>query len=320
MKLRICRDLEECETIWNQLWPARNLFDCWLVRSGFQRGFGRPPHFIVAESKGRLVGFLPLSLIEEEDYYGFFPGETWQGKTWLEQNRIPAGSVGVRHELWEAAPENTWLRYLDDGSASALGDKTVDEVGYVFHPSGFNYDFDAYWAGFSGKSRKKIRQEVARLEAKGCEYHLDVFSDVEWMVETNLTNFGQLSYFHDPRFLKGFENLLSFLSQSQILRVVSIRIQGTLAAVDVGAVYRNRYTVLAGATNPQFPGIAKAINLFHLKWGCLSRVEQIDFLCGDFGWKSRFQLHPRPLYWLSKTASDHLTTMWADRSASLVLS
>jgi CelD/BcsL family acetyltransferase involved in cellulose biosynthesis len=140
------------------------------------------------------------------------------------------------------------------------------------------------------------------------------------MIETNLTNFGQLSYFHDPRFLEGFENLLSFLSQSQLLRVVSIKIQGTLAAVDVGAVYRNRFTVLAGATNPQFPGIAKAINLFHLKWGCLNRVEQIDFLCGDFGWKARFQLHPRPLYRVTKTASDTLAEVWTDRSDSLVLS
>jgi Acetyltransferase (GNAT) domain len=320
MKLRICSDLAECEALWNQLWPVRNLFDCWMVRRSFQRGFGRPPHFIVAESKGQPVGLLPLSWIEEEDYYGFFPGETWQGKTWLEQNRIPALSVDIRQDLWEAAPENTWLRYLDDESSSSLADQTVDEVGYVFHPSGFKYDFEAYWAGFSGKSRKKIRQEVARLEAQGCRYHLDVFNDIEWMVETNLTNFGHLSYFHDPRFLKGFENLLSSLSQSQILRVVSVRIQGTLAAVDVGAVYRNRYTVLAGATNRQFPGIAKAINLFHLKWGCLSRVEQIDFLCGDFGWKARFQLHPRPLYRLSKTASDNLAEAWTDRSDSLVLS
>ena len=320
MKLRICRDLAECEALWDRLWPVQNLFDCWMVRKSFQGGFDRSPHFVVAESKGRPVGFLPLSWIEEGDYFGFFPGETWQERTWLEQNRIPARSVGIRQDLWEAAPESTWLRYLDDESASSLEDKTVDEVGYVFHPSGFNYDFEAYWARFSGKSRKKIRQEVARLEAKGCRYHLDVFNDIEWMIETNLTNFGHLSYFHDPRFLTGFENLLSFLSQSQLLRVVSIRIQGTLAAVDVGAVYRNRYTVLAGATNPQFPGIAKAINLFHLKWGCLSRVEQIDFLCGDFGWKARFQLHPRPLYRLTKTASDTLAEVWIDRSDSLVLS
>jgi len=153
----------------------------------------------------------------------------------------------------------------------------------------------------------------------GCRYHLDVINDIEWMFETNLANFDHLSYFHDPRFLKGFENLLSFLAQTQMLRVVSIEIQGALAAVDVGTVYRNRYTVLAGATNPEFPGIAKAINLFHLKWGCLNRVEQIDFLCGDFGWKARFQLQPRPLYRLSKMATDNLLEVHTTRSDSLAL-
>lgn len=319
MKLRICRDLTECEALWNRLWPADDLFDCWMVRMSFQHSFGWDPYFIVAESMGKPVGLLPLSWIGEGGYFGFFPGEIWQGKTWLETNKIPARSIGIRLNLWEAAPENTLLRYLDKASVSSLPDKTVDEVGYLFYPTRFDNDFEAYWAGFSGKSRKKIRQEIKRFEAMGYRVHLDEFNDLEWMFETNLANFGSRSYFYDHRFLKGFENLLSHLAQARMLKVVSIRIKGNLAAVDVGALYRNRYTVLAGATDPQFPGIAKAINLFHLKWGCLNRVEQIDFLCGDFGWKTRFQLHPRPLYRLSKPAFDNMAEVYTDRSVSLAL-
>ena len=160
MKLRICRDLTECEALWNRLWPADDLFDCWMVRMGFQHGFGWDPYFIVAESMGTPMGLLPLSWIEEDGYYGFFPGEIWQGKTWLETNKIPARSFGIRLDLWEAAPENTLLRYLDKASVSSLSDKTVDEVGYLFHPHRFDYDFETYWAGFSGKSLRKNHQMV----------------------------------------------------------------------------------------------------------------------------------------------------------------
>jgi hypothetical protein len=77
-------------------------------------------------------------------------------------------------------------------------------------------------------------------------------------------------------------------------------VNGKRAAVDVGAVYANRYTVLAGATDLEMRGIAKAINLFHIRWGCLSQVDQIDFLCGDFGWKERFHLEHHPLYIATK--------------------
>ncbi len=133
-----------------------------------------------------------------------------------------------------------------------------------------------------------------------CQYHINRWEDVDWMLKANIATFNHHSYFHNPRFLKGFEAMLSFLAKHGMLRVTTIRINGRRAAVDVGAVYKNRYTVLAGATDQEFPGIAKKINLFHLKWGFKQHFEMIDFLCGDFGWKARFHFLPRPLYLASK--------------------
>jgi len=171
-------------------------------------------------------------------------------------------------------------------------------------PPEFAYSFDAYWDTFSGKSRKRILHELKKFRAMGCSHHINEWDDIDWMFEMNLAHFGHQSYFHDPKFLKGFEAMLSFSAQQRTLRVITLRIKGERAAVDVGAVYRNRYTVLAGATDSRFPGIAKAVNLFHLKWGCRQRFEQIDFLSGDFGWKTRFRLQPRPLYQVNKTMQD----------------
>jgi hypothetical protein len=304
MKVRICADLEEGRRFWRKLWTQQNLFDLWEIRLCFQKFFERLPHFIVAEEQNRPVGFLPLSWIEEADSFGYFPGETWGDRTWLEQNRIPAAWLPVRQALWDAAPENTELRYLHQETATSLPGMSIDEIGYHFYPQRHHYDFDDYWMLFSRKSRKQIRRELEKFEAMGCQYHLNSWEDITWMFEANLKTYGTSSYFYDSRFMNGFDSMLSFLARHRMLRVTTIRIHGRRAAVDVGAIFRNRYTVLAGGTDPEFLGIAKMINLFHIKWGCTQHFERIDFLCGDFGWKKRFHLHPHPLYRKNKEALD----------------
>ncbi len=296
MVIRTCSDLEEAGRIWNSLWPPDDIFDCWDVRECFQRSYERPLHFIVAESAGRVVGFMGLSRIDEHDYYGQFPGETWQGSTWFEQNRIPADSSSIGRMLWDAAPEGTRLRYLVADSADYLAGSSVDETGYLFHPPQFGYDFGMYWKTFSGKSRKRLGREIDSLGELDYSQNGGEPGDIEWMFETNRANFGDKSYFEDPRFLEGFESMLSLLAERGMLTVTTVQARGRRAAVDVGVVFGKRCTILAGATDNEFPGIAKAMNLFHIRRGCEMRFEQIDFLCGDFGWKERFHLKPRPLY------------------------
>jgi CelD/BcsL family acetyltransferase involved in cellulose biosynthesis len=85
-----------------------------------------------------------------------------------------------------------------------------------------------------------------------------------------------------------------------MLRVTTLLIGGEVAAIDMGAVWRNTYAVLAGGTRSEFPGVAKLINLHHLEWSCRQRFSYVDFLCGDFNWKNRFHLTPRPLYQMKK--------------------
>ena len=89
-RIRIISDLEECRQIWQQVMPAESIADLWEVRDCFQRPFKHRPNFIVAEDSRGICGLLPLSWIEESQCYGYFPGEIWHGKTWLEKNRICA--------------------------------------------------------------------------------------------------------------------------------------------------------------------------------------------------------------------------------------
>ena len=70
------------------------------------------------------------------------------------------------------------------------------------------------------------------------------------------------------------------------------------AAVDMGSLYNGMLTMLAGGVNAKFRGIAKLINMHHMTYACQQRFDSVDFLCGDFNWKTQFHLTPTPLYLL----------------------
>lgn len=297
IRLRIYDDPAECRTIWERCWPQRSLFDLWQARECFATGYNRQPHFLVAEEGKTIKGLLALSWVEEEEAFMHFPGETWKGKTWLEQNRIPASSTQVLQELMSCAPRPAYLRYLVSDSVP-IGEEpvAVDEVGYLFFPGKHGYSFQSYFQLFSKKSQKKLTKELDGLAKQGVAYRYNQLNDIDWIYKTNIENFQQDSYFHDSRFLNSVEKLVAWLHQQGSLRVTTLLIGGSIAAVDIGVVWNKTYTLLAGATNPLFPGVAKMINFHHLEWACRNRVNEVDFLCGDFGWKQRFHLSPRPLY------------------------
>ncbi|MBU0482436.1 MAG: GNAT family N-acetyltransferase [Proteobacteria bacterium] len=306
MKTRVCADPEECKRLWAEIWPVSCFFDLWEVRSSFAAGFARPTSFLVAEEGNKIQGLLALSWIEESDCYGIFPGETWQGKTWLEQNRIPVRSVRALEALLANIPGPARLRYLTEEAAGLAGSPvTVDETGYLFRPGEYGFSFSDYMLEFSGKSRKKLAQDSAKLEKHGVSFRYGEFADIQRMFRMNLEAFGRWSYFWEPRFLNSFERLVEWLDGQGFLRITTLLLGGEVAAIDIGAVWNNTYTVLAGGTSSEFVGVAKMINFHHLRWACEEKLALVDFLCGDFGWKERFHLQGRPLYKLQLQPDCH---------------
>jgi len=288
-------DWDACRDIWREIVPQESLFDLWEVRECFARHYGREPLFLVASRTGETCGLLALARTDEPGGWGFFPGETWQGKTWLERNRIIADSPEVCRALIDRCPPQTHLRYLSQ-TALATGELAIDEIGYLFVPAEWDNCAEKFWAAFSGKSRRRNRKEMDALINRGMEIRRDVLEDVEIMFELNLKSFGDYSYFADARFHNGFRDLTAWLAEQGRLGVTTILIEGAVAAVDVNAVYKNASTVLAGGTHPDFSGVAKLINHAHIEWACEQKFTEVDFLCGDFGWKERFHLTQRPLH------------------------
>ncbi|UCD77838.1 MAG: GNAT family N-acetyltransferase [Desulfobacterales bacterium] len=297
LKVDVYKDLEDARRIWQRYWPQECLFDLWAVRNCFQLQFNHSPYFLVATENRKFRGMLALSWIEEEQCFGHFPGEVWHGKTWLEQNKILASDPAVFSILVNHIPATAKIRYLtDDPNLAGASLDAIDEIGYLFHPPQHHYSFQDYLQCFSGKTRKKLRCELNRLTAGGVAYRYDCLEDVVHLFRMNLENFREESYFYDVRFLRAFENLVSWLHANRMLRVTTVLIGGRIAAVDVGAVWNQTYTVLAGGAHADFPGVAKLINFHHLEWACQQRFKVVDFLCGEFNWKHRFHLTARPLY------------------------
>jgi len=303
ISIRTVTDLDECQAIWRTMIPDEVITDLWEVRECFQRHFQRPLNFLVAENGGGVSGLLPLSFIQELGCYGYFPGETWQGKTWLEQNRVHLGTLDPQALLSRfRLPYH--LRYLSLQENLQYGEPAIDEIGYLFSPPQYNFSIENYFQEFSRKSIKQILKDVTALERRGVSYRYNNLSDFEMMIRLNISRFGTDSYFFDRRFQESFRSLAYFLYENGWLRLTTVLIGNEPAAIDIGCLYRGVYTLLAGGTNHRFPCVAKLINLHHLQRACEERMQQVDFLCGDFNWKTLFHLTPRPLFLLSNVAAN----------------
>ncbi|MBN2301162.1 MAG: GNAT family N-acetyltransferase [Lentisphaerae bacterium] len=293
-EFRIAADIEECRELWTQLMPRDLISDLWAVRECFHKHFQRTPHFIISDDAGVAPSLLPLCRIEESGYYGYFPGETWHEKTWLEQNRVIA-APNVLQALLNQCPSQNYLRYM-----LPLGiEMPVDEIGYLFEPPRYEYEIENYFQEFSPKSRKRLKKDLAAIEAMGVEYRYNQLSDFEYIADLSVQRFGSDSYFYDNRFRESFRSLMHYLRENEMMRITTVLIGGTPAAVDLGSIYNDTYTLLAGGTDSRYPGVAKLINMHHMKYACERQISSVDFLCGDFSWKKLFHLTPRPLYMMS---------------------
>lgn len=300
MKCFVYQEPEECRLLWEKIWPQKNIFDLWQVRNCFHEAFYRPLRFHVLEDNKKIMGFFALCWNEEKKNYVQFPGETWHGKTWLEQNRIFAANPESFLELVDSVPGDINLRYLLwNPLLNNQGTVHQDETGYLFFPGLHDFNFENYLLSFSGASRKKLRAELQKLEKLKISYRFNEQKDLDHLFRMNIESFGEDSYFSNKKFYRSFENLAHFLGEMGMMRITTVLIGGKIAAVDMGGLWNNSYTLLAGGTDPDFPGVAKLINFHHLKWSCDRGIGVVDFLCGNFNWKERFHLTPRPLYELN---------------------
>ncbi len=299
IRKRVITDPLACESLWKVYIPAFSISDLWEFRMCFQRRYRNQSCFITLEDNKGIAGILPLSCIEDLDIKSFFPGETWNNRTWIERTQVYAREPEFYDELFSLFQEKTFLRYIDIPGETLPGHLELDEIGYVLYPALLDYNMENFRSRFSNKKFKGILKTVqAIMEMGGC-FHVNRLKDYDLLVKMSLEKFGEDSYLCDPRFRESFRDIMHLLHNKGWLRMVSLEVQGETAAIDLGAVYNGVYTVFLGGIFSGLPGIAKAMNMHHIEYALQNRLFKLDFLCGDFHWKKLWHLDPEPLYKLT---------------------
>ncbi|HUU79910.1 MAG TPA: GNAT family N-acetyltransferase [Acidobacteriota bacterium] len=296
MRKHFITDMDECQKLWESLIRPRWISDLWEFRLCFHRHFNCKPCFLVLEDRKGLAGMLPLSYIPDGEMFVFFPGETWKGKTWIERTPYYLRGQEFLPDLLLSCPERTYLRYMEIPEESISPDLEVDEIGYVLYPSDLDFDLSLYRQRFSNKKFKSIIRTIKALTGDDGTFHSNRLEDFEAIVDLSLQNFGTDSYLDDYRFRESVRDMMYFFDRINCLRMVSIEINGTVVAVDLGAAHKGSYTLFLGGTHQSFPGIAKVMNMNHVEFAFNQGLRKIDFLCGDFHWKKLWHLDPEPLY------------------------
>lgn len=301
--IQIVDDIDKCAYYWKHFVENRisSVFDFWDLRMCFHETYEHKPSFLVLKEAAGIKGLLPLSYISDSKGYGFFPGEVWKNRTWLEKNPFYAENAVVLETMLDSLEAPFLLRYLERESIpSGFECFELDETGFLFFPAEYGFSFDEYLNVFPHKSLKKIQKEIETLKQQDVSFRYNDLKDVDNLTEMNISAYGESSYFSDERFLNGCEKVVAWLYDHQCLQITTVLVGGKTAAIDIGALWNNDYTVFAGGANRDFQGVAKLINFHHLERACKEKYRSVDFLCGDFNWKERFRLQPRPLFKISR--------------------
>jgi hypothetical protein len=293
---RFVNNLETCRQLWNTLLPVSVVSDMWEFRMCFHRQYGHRPCFMILEDAEGVSGMMPLSYIEGSNKSGFFPGEIWNEKTWLERTPFYVRDSGVIDELFDSCPEGTCLRYMDPLPEPYSQLQALDEIGYVLYPSQLDFKLESYSGRFSHKKYKSIIKVVDSIKGQGSRFYVNRLEDFDTLVSMSIESFGENSYLHDHRFRNSWQDVIHFLHKNGWLRMISLEIMGKIAAVDIGSLYNGVYTVYLGGASRDLPGVAKVMNMYHIEYAFINRLFKMDFLCGDFHWKKLFHLTPEPLY------------------------
>ena len=108
MNFKICKDIEECKTLWNLFSPNERLFDNWDYRACFLDENEHEPYFIVGYNSNSVEGFIPLVYVKGKSQYNYLGG-------WFtaERNRLFVKDKAKIVDFLEQCPENTYVEGMD---------------------------------------------------------------------------------------------------------------------------------------------------------------------------------------------------------------
>ena len=292
--IEIVSDIEECRKLWQEFSPQKTLFDTWEFRYAFYQGYKFSSYFLLLKNRpteGRHpenLALLPLWYDSDRKIY------TWFGSDWQEEVRFFAKDLNYIPILISAAPSPLLLNAVSPESAEPLRGKINfenDESKYILNLAGFKNHED-FLMTLKKSKRRDLRKDRNRILRRNPEIIIDNFADLEELIALSKERFaqkGKETDWEDPRRIETFKEVIKLGGKSYQPRMITIKINGKTAGVDLVCLFKKTYfTVKCGYNVKDFSGIGNFMNLFEIDDALKLGMEKIDFLQNNYEWKDRF--------------------------------
>ena len=285
LSVSIEKNEKRCEELWREFSPFNSLFDTWEFRYAFYHGYQFPFHFILLMKNTEVVGLLPLCFCQEEQR--FF----WFGTSWQENNQFFVKDPKFLSPLLRLIPAQCTLNAIRLDQNLLSPELSNDEPKFILN-LGKMKNLEDFYHSLKKKKRYNLKKDYQRIASLQPEVIFDNFKDLSTLIDLNKNRFesrGIDTAWQDPRKVKTFQYILDLPKLNPEIRIhmITVKIANKIAGVDLMAIYRKKYYCLKGGNNIQdFSGIGNFLSLYEIEDAIQLGMTHMDFLSGDFGYKS----------------------------------
>lgn len=300
--VEIVTDINQCSKLWQEFNPAKSLFDSWEFRLAFYKGYKYEPYFLLLKNGHEVLAILPLWYDLDKKRY------TWFGSDWQEEVRFYAKAPSHIQTLLLAAPPPLFLNAIAQDSIEPIKELIgfeADDPKYILSLAKLKNHED-YLMNLKKNRRHDLRKDRRRIEKQNPEIIINNFDDFKYLIKLSKKRFqekGEKTDWEDVRRITTFKEVIRLSGKSYQTRMITIKIDGRIAGVDLiclsGGTY---YTVKCGYDVQSFSGIGNFMNLLEIDDAIKLKMEKIDFLQNNYGWKSQY-FQPLPLFKYRKAAA-----------------
>ncbi|MCR4263947.1 MAG: GNAT family N-acetyltransferase [Candidatus Roizmanbacteria bacterium] len=298
LRLQVVSNIDTAGYLWEMFSTNQSIFDLWEVRRSFYESFRIDPYFLVLYEqkydKQNILGVLPLWL--DGDYWK--DEYSWYGGFWPEDNIFFVKDLEIIPLLLMASPaplELQCIKPLPDyeflRSFPGFGD---NDQKFFLNLSAFNKP-EEYLMSIKKKKRHNIRRDCHRISDLQPVIELGKFDQLSRLFKLNIERFKDMppddkSIFENKDEQALFHYLVKHV-QTLEPYIMTISIHGEVEAVEVGFIYDNVcYAFSSGANISKYSGLGVFSNYKLIEEMMKRNLQKIDFLQGDYNWKSSWQL------------------------------
>ncbi|MFA7653936.1 MAG: GNAT family N-acetyltransferase [Candidatus Magasanikbacteria bacterium] len=281
-------DIQECERLWNNFSPHRDIYDEWNWRHTYYKYFVSPLNFIVGYDADREIGILPLQYDTQEEFWEFFGGPAMESNAvW-----VKSGYEYCVPDFFKAADGPVWLDYLI-GDNDYVRSLHIDDYGYELDLQKWVGADDFIENKLTGKTRKHVRASWREFNLFNPQIIHGNWDDLDVLFALNETVFGKESSFLDKHEKQIYHDLIKLPYNWDIFSVV---VEGRTVAVALVLIFKERYHFLAVGYDRTLKDLGVFINLQNIEVALRVGAKTVDFGYHDCGWKDRWNLQKKPYY------------------------